>query len=70
MHILGTKAVPQRRAPPARVTTLREAVEDAEKDAIRAALEHTSGRKAEAAKVLGISRKNLWEKMKAYELES
>ena len=70
VHILGTKSVPTRRAAPARVTTLREAVEEAEKGAIRAALEHTGGRKAEAAKVLGISRKNLWEKMKAYELEA
>jgi len=70
VHILGTKSVPARRAAPARVTSLRDAVEDAEKEAIHAALEHTGGRKAEAAKVLGISRKNLWEKMKAYEIES
>ncbi len=70
VHILGTKAVPERRAVPRRVMTLREAVEEAERGAILAALEHTGGRKAEAAKVLGISRKNLWEKMKAYGLES
>jgi len=68
VHVLGTKTVPTRRAAPARVTTLRSAVEDAEKATILAALDHTGGRKAEAAKVLGISRKNLWEKMKAYEL--
>ena len=69
IHILGTKSVPARRPAAGRVTTLREAVEEAERGAILAALEHTGGRKAEAAKVLGISRKNLWEKMKLYELE-
>jgi transcriptional regulator with PAS, ATPase and Fis domain len=68
-HILGTKPVPERKAAPGRVCTLTEAVTEAEKTAIRAALEHTRGRKAEAAQVLGISRKNLWEKMKAYGME-
>ncbi len=68
VHILGSKAVPARRAARGPVTTLRAAVEESEKGAIRAALDHTGGRKAEAAKVLGISRKNLWEKMKLYEI--
>ncbi len=68
-HILGTKPVPERRPSPGRVCNLAEAVAEAEKAAIRAALEHTRGRKAEAAQVLGISRKNLWEKMKAYAME-
>jgi two-component system response regulator AtoC len=61
--------VPERRALPTRVTTLADAVAAAEKDAIRAALDHTRGRKAEAAAVLGISRKNLWEKIRAYGIE-
>jgi DNA-binding NtrC family response regulator len=68
-HILGTKPVPERRATPGRVCSIAEAVAEAEKGAIRAALEHTRGRKAEAAQVLGISRKNLWEKMKGYGME-
>jgi two-component system, NtrC family, response regulator HydG len=68
-HILGTKPVPDRAPSPGRVCTIADAVAEAEKVAIRAALEHTRGRKAEAAQVLGISRKNLWEKMKAYGLE-
>jgi two-component system response regulator HydG len=68
-HILGTKPVPERKASPGRVCPLAEAVAEAEKAAIRAALDHTRGRKAEAAQVLGISRKNLWEKMKAYGME-
>ncbi len=69
-HILGNKPVPERRPAPARVCTLAEACAEAEKATIRAALEHTRGRKAEAAQVLGVSRKNLWEKMKAYGMES
>jgi transcriptional regulator with PAS, ATPase and Fis domain len=68
-HILGTKPVPERAPTPGRVCNIAEAVAEAEKAAIRAALEHTRGRKAEAAQVLGISRKNLWEKMKAYGME-
>jgi DNA-binding NtrC family response regulator len=68
-HILGTKPVPERAPVAGRVCNIAEAVAAAEKTAIRAALEHTRGRKAEAAQVLGISRKNLWEKMKAYGME-
>ena len=40
------------------------AVERAEIEAIRAALQSTNGRRAEAAELLGISRKTLWEKIK------
>ncbi|MCG3135864.1 MAG: Transcriptional regulatory protein ZraR [Planctomycetes bacterium] len=69
-HLVGTKPLPERRALPDRVTTLADAVADAERAAIRAALEHTRGRKAEAAAVLGISRKNLWEKMKHLGIEA
>ncbi len=70
-HILGSKPVPERKVvPTSRVTTLSEAVADAEKLAIAAALSHTHGRKAEAAAVLGISRKNLWEKCKLYGIEA
>jgi DNA-binding NtrC family response regulator len=68
-HILGTKPVPERKPAAGRVCNIAEAVAEAEKAAIRAALDHTRGRKAEAAQVLGISRKNLWEKMKAYGME-
>jgi len=48
------------------VRTLKEAGAAAEKDAILAALRLTSGHRARAAKVLGISRKSLWEKMRLY----
>jgi len=47
-----------------RVEPLQRAVERAEIEAIRAALQSTKGRRAEAAELLGISRKTLWEKIK------
>ncbi len=50
-------------------TSIRDAVRDAEKRAIRNALKSTNGHRANAAKLLGISRKNLWEKMKDYEID-
>ena len=52
-----------------RVPALKEVVEDAEKDHIRAVLKLTRGHRAQAAKLLGISRKNLWEKLRDYDLE-
>jgi DNA-binding NtrC family response regulator len=47
-----------------RVEPLQRAVERAEAEAIQAALQSTGGRRAEAAELLGISRKTLWEKIK------
>lgn len=49
---------------------LAAAVAVAEKKCIRNALKSTHGNKTEAAEVLGISRKNLWEKMKQYGIKS
>ncbi len=49
---------------------LATAVAVAEKRCIRNALKKTAGNKTEAAEVLGISRKNLWEKMKQYGIKS
>lgn len=43
---------------------LSEAISKAEKECIQKALQKTSGNKTEAAKLLGISRKSLWERMK------
>jgi DNA-binding NtrC family response regulator len=45
---------------------LRRAVERAEVETIRATLAATEGRRNDAAEILGISRKTLWEKIKAY----
>jgi DNA-binding NtrC family response regulator len=49
--------------------TLKEVVHDAEARAIRRVLAATEGHRAQAAHALGISRKNLWEKMKEYGIE-
>jgi len=51
------------------IVSLKESVRDSEKKAIRRALKATEGHRANAAKTLGISRKNLWEKMKEYEID-
>jgi DNA-binding NtrC family response regulator len=47
---------------------MQQAVERAEKEAIRTALASTKGRRSEAAEKLGVSRKTLWEKIKHYQL--
>lgn len=47
--------------------TLAEAVAEAERNCIAKALQKTGNNKSEAAKILGISRKNLWEKLKIYD---
>ncbi|MCB9831167.1 MAG: sigma-54-dependent Fis family transcriptional regulator [Planctomycetes bacterium] len=57
-------------AVPNHLMTLREFVEDAEKEHISNILRATNGHKAQAADVLGISRKNLWEKMRLYGIEA
>ena len=51
------------------VRTLEEARREAEQEAIGRALRATKGHKAKAAELLGISRKNLWEKMREYAIE-
>jgi len=43
---------------------LRDVARDAEARHIRRVLKHTGGHRGRAAKILGISRKNLWEKMR------
>ncbi|WP_298435786.1 helix-turn-helix domain-containing protein, partial [Geobacter sp.] len=51
-------------AHPAGAPSLAESVHSLEKTAIEEALRATGNRKGEAARLLGISRKTLWEKMK------
>ncbi|MBU4393615.1 MAG: hypothetical protein KKD78_01095, partial [Proteobacteria bacterium] len=41
----------------------------AEQICLKRALEYCNGNRTESAKVLGISRKNLWEKLKGYGIE-
>ena len=47
----------------------RHAQRRAEADAIRKALAQTEGNKTEAARLLGVSYKTLWSKLKEYEVE-
>ena len=48
---------------------LRAALEDAERAAILSALARADGAIGKAADLLGISRKDLWEKMRRYDME-
>lgn len=65
-HLEGSGTV----RPAGGVVKLHEAVARAEIAAIRDALAVTGGRRSRAAELLGVSRKTLWEKMKAYGLEA
>ena len=51
------------------LVSLREIVRESEARHIRRVLGATEGHRANAARILGISRKNLWEKMKDLEIE-
>ncbi|RPJ11797.1 MAG: sigma-54-dependent Fis family transcriptional regulator, partial [Deltaproteobacteria bacterium] len=48
---------------------LTTAVNQFEKEYIQSVLEKTKGKKGQAADLLGISRKTLWEKIKELEIE-
>ena len=50
-------------------STLRESVEEAERQAISRALIDSDNKITQAAEALGISRKSLWEKMKRYSID-
>jgi DNA-binding NtrC family response regulator len=56
-------------AAPTDLRPLRDVLAAAEAQYIREVLRATSGHKAQAAKLLGISRKNLWEKMREHGIE-
>jgi len=69
-HLIRPPSDPRKAYAAAReLGTLREAVVAAEKEQIRRTLRATKGHKAQTAKLLGISRKNLWEKIREYQLE-
>jgi DNA-binding NtrC family response regulator len=59
-------------APPAepqeQLRPLAQAVKEFERAYLQRALEEAQGKKARAAELLGISRKNLWEKLRSHEL--
>lgn len=49
--------------------SLKAAVEEAERDVIRSTLDRCQGAVGQAAELLGISRKSLWEKMRRYGIQ-
>ena len=51
------------------VRPLRDVIADAEKAYLRAVLEKTGGHRTQTARLLGISRKVLWEKIRGYGLD-
>jgi len=55
---------------PGKPASLKEAVFEAERAHIKEVLRLTGGHKAQAASILGISRKNLWEKLRDYNIET
>ena len=57
-------------AEPEDLGTLRKVVEDAEREHLRRVLKLTGNHRAQAAAILGISRKNLWEKLKFHQLDA
>ena len=50
-------------------STLAHVTSEAEKSHIEQVLKSTRGNRTRAAVILGISRKSLWEKIKAYNIE-
>jgi two-component system NtrC family response regulator len=52
--------------PTGKLATLREMVAEAETRHIKSVVAYTQGHRGEASRILGITRKNLWEKMKEY----
>mgnify|MGYP006267698993 CR=1 FL=1 len=69
--IVGQVARPSSDAPEGAnggVQPLHEALRSFEREYLQRALRATEGKKSKAADLLGISRKNLWEKLKAHQL--
>jgi len=50
-------------------STLSHVTSEAEKSYIKRILKSTNGNRTKAAEILGISRKSLWEKIKAYKIK-
>ena len=69
-HLLRPLNVPGTDVPPTgKLATLRETVAEAEARHIKSIVGYTKGHRGEAARILGITRKNLWEKMREYGIE-
>jgi DNA-binding NtrC family response regulator len=70
-HLLRPLTLPGTDVPPTgKLSTLRETVAEAEARHIRSVVSYTQGHRGEAARILGITRKSLWEKMREYGIEA
>jgi DNA-binding NtrC family response regulator len=61
---------PEEGAEPSRTRALADSMKDFERQCLIVALNATNGMKANAARLLGISRKTLWEKLKAHHISN
>ena len=61
---------PAEEAPSSSIRSLSESMRDFERQCLLVALSHSRGAKCEAARMLGISRKTLWEKLKSHQIGS
>jgi two-component system response regulator AtoC len=68
-HDLFPAALGREKAAAADGVSLKEAVEVAEQETIRSTLARCNGAVGQAAELLGISRKSLWEKMRRYGIQ-
>ena len=69
-HLIKQTLKPEEKAPaPAPLVPLSEMLEQCEKKYLQEILNHCQNNKGEAARILDISRKSLWEKLKKYTLE-
>ncbi len=70
-HLLKPLTLPGTDVPmTGRLATLKEALAGAEAAHIRNVLAYTHGHRAEAARILGITRKSLWEKIREYGIDA
>jgi DNA-binding NtrC family response regulator len=70
-HLLRPLNMPGTDVPPTgKLATLRDAVAEAEARQIRAVVAYTQGHRGEASRILGITRKSLWEKMREYGIDA
>lgn len=68
-HDLRGEAPPEEAGTSA-IRSLSESMRDFERQCLLVALNHSRGAKCEAARMLGISRKTLWEKLKSHQIGS
>ena len=65
----GQAAAPAREVLPDDAGNLRESLQDMERNMIVAALKKTAGIQKDAARLLGVSPKNLWNKIQKHRIE-